>query len=51
MTAPTSDVLALLEAGCSAPGGAHALGDAGLLFLSASIYSLDGTTELTSSRA
>ena len=37
-------VLALLEAGCSAPLGAHAVVDAGLLLLSASVYSLDGTT-------
>ena len=42
-------VLALLEAGCSAPVGARAVVDAGLLLLSASVYSLDGTTILTSS--
>ena len=42
-------VLALLEAGCSAPVGAHAVVDAGLLLLSASVYSLDGATILTSS--
>ncbi|GAA5207659.1 hydroxymethylbilane synthase [Microbacterium kyungheense] len=44
-------VLALLEAGCSAPVGARAVVDAGLLLLSASVYSLDGTTILTSSHA
>ncbi|KQZ83280.1 porphobilinogen deaminase [Microbacterium sp. Root166] len=43
------EVLALLEAGCSAPLGARAVVDAGLLLLSASVYSLDGTTVLTSS--
>lgn len=45
------EVLALLEAGCSAPVGARAVVDAGLLLLSASVYSLDGTTVLTSSHA
>lgn len=45
------EVLALLEAGCSAPVGARAVVDAGLLLLSASVYSLDGTTALTSSHA
>ncbi|MBW9111497.1 hydroxymethylbilane synthase [Microbacterium trichothecenolyticum] len=45
------EVLALLEAGCSAPVGARAVVDAGLLLLSASVYSLDGTTILTSSHA
>lgn len=45
------EVLALLEAGCSAPLGARAVIDAGLLLLSASVYSLDGTTVLTSSHA
>ncbi|MFF2488081.1 hydroxymethylbilane synthase [Microbacterium sp. NPDC058062] len=45
------EVLALLEAGCSAPVGARAVVDAGLLLLSASVYSLDGTTTLTSSHA
>jgi len=44
-------VLALLEAGCSAPLGAHAVVDAGLLLLSASVYSLDGTVALTASHA
>lgn len=45
------EVLALLEAGCSAPVGARAVVDAGLLLLSASVYSLDGQTVLTSSHA
>ena len=43
--------LALLEAGCSAPVGAHALIDDGMLFLSARVYSLDGASRLTSSHA
>ncbi|MGZ0713149.1 hydroxymethylbilane synthase (plasmid) [Coraliomargarita sp. W4R53] len=42
-------VLAALEAGCSAPVGARAVVDAGLLLLSVSVYSLDGVTVLTSS--
>ncbi|WP_214466469.1 hydroxymethylbilane synthase [Microbacterium flavescens] len=45
------EVLALLEAGCSAPVGARAVVDAGLLLLSASVYSIDGATTLTSSHA
>ena len=45
------EVLALLEAGCSAPVGARAVVDAGLLLLTASVYSLDGATALTSSHA
>ena len=45
------EVLALLEAGCSAPVGANAFVDDGLLFLSARVYSLDGTATLTSSHA
>jgi len=45
------EVLALLEAGCSAPVGARAVVDAGLLLLSVSVYSLDGATILTSSHA
>jgi hydroxymethylbilane synthase len=44
-------VLALLEAGCAAPVGANAFIDDGLLFLSARVYSLDGTASLTSSHA
>lgn len=43
--------LALLEAGCSAPVGAHALIDDGMLFLSARVYSVDGAQRLTSSHA
>jgi hydroxymethylbilane synthase len=45
------EVLALLEAGCAAPVGAHAVIDDGLLFLSARVYSLDGAEKLTSSHA
>ncbi len=45
------EVLALLEAGCTAPIGAHALVDDGLLFLSARVYSADGARRLTSSHA
>jgi hydroxymethylbilane synthase len=45
------EVLALLEAGCAAPIGANAFVDDGLLFLSARVYSLDGTSRLTSSHA
>jgi hydroxymethylbilane synthase len=45
------EVLRLLEAGCAAPIGAHALVDDGLLFLSARLYSPDGTDHLTSSHA
>jgi hydroxymethylbilane synthase len=45
------EVLALLEAGCAAPVGAHAFVDDGLLFLSARVYALDGSTRLTSSHA
>jgi hydroxymethylbilane synthase len=44
-------VLALLEAGCAAPIGAHALIDDGLLFLSARVYSLDGAERITSAHA
>ena len=45
------EVLALLEAGCAAPVGVNAFVDDGLLFLSARVYSLDGTERLTSSHA
>jgi hydroxymethylbilane synthase len=45
------EVLALLEAGCSAPVGVNAFVEDGLLFLSARVYSLDGTATLTSSHA
>jgi hydroxymethylbilane synthase len=41
--------LALLEAGCSAPVGAHALIDDGMLFLSARVYG--PTSHVTSSHA
>jgi hydroxymethylbilane synthase len=44
-------VLAGLEAGCAAPVGATAIVDDGLLFLTATVYSLDGTEQLTSSHA
>jgi hydroxymethylbilane synthase len=44
-------VLALLEAGCAAPVGAHGQIDDGLLFLDARVYSLDGSEKLTSSHA
>ncbi|TAL42670.1 MAG: hydroxymethylbilane synthase, partial [Salinibacterium sp.] len=44
-------VLARLEAGCTAPVGAHALIDEGMLFLSARVYSADGSSTLTSSHA
>ena len=44
-------VLALLEAGCAAPVGAHANLDDGLLFLSARVYREDGGEYLTSSHA
>ena len=44
-------VLAGLEAGCSAPIGATAFVDDELLFLTATVYSADGTRQLTSSHA
>ena len=44
-------VLAGLEAGCAAPLGATALVDDGLLFVTATVYSLDGTQKLTASHA
>ena len=44
-------VLAGLEAGCSAPVGATAFVDDELLFLTATVYSADGTRQLTSSHA
>ena len=44
-------VLARLEAGCSAPIGASAVLDDELLFLSATVYALDGSSSLTSSHA
>jgi hydroxymethylbilane synthase len=44
-------VLAGLEAGCSAPVGATAFIEDELLFLTASVYSADGTRQLSSSHA
>jgi len=44
-------VLAGLEAGCSAPIGATAMIDDGLLFLTATVYKPDGTQRITSSHA
>jgi hydroxymethylbilane synthase len=44
-------VLAFLDAGCSAPLGAHAVIEDGLLFLDARVYALDGSRHLTSSHA
>jgi len=44
-------VLAGLEAGCAAPVGVTAFIDDELLFLTASVYSADGTQRLTSSHA
>lgn len=44
-------VLAGLEAGCAAPIGATAVVDAGLLLLSATVYSPDGTGTVSSSHA
>ncbi|EPR75042.1 Porphobilinogen deaminase [Leifsonia rubra CMS 76R] len=44
-------VLAFLDAGCSAPLGAHAVIDDGLLFLDARVYALDGSHYFTSSHA
>lgn len=43
--------LALLEAGCSAPVGVHALAEDGMLFLDARVYAHDGSRFLTSSHA
>lgn len=51
MVAAERGVLAGLEAGCSAPVGATAFFDDELLFLTASVYSADGTQRLTSSHA
>ncbi len=44
-------VLAGLEAGCGAPVGATAVVDSELLFLTATVYSLDGSSRLTASHA
>lgn len=45
------EVLARLEAGCAAPVGVTAEVDAGLLFVSARVYALDGGESVTSSHA
>lgn len=45
------DVLARLEAGCSAPIGASAAVDDGMLFLTATVYAADGSESITSSHA
>ena len=45
------NVLARLEAGCAAPIGATAVLDDGLLFLTATVYSPDGTRRVTASHA
>jgi hydroxymethylbilane synthase len=44
-------VLAGLEAGCAAPVGVTSLVDDGLLFVTATVYSLDGSRSLTASHA
>ncbi|GAA4170114.1 hydroxymethylbilane synthase [Gryllotalpicola koreensis] len=44
-------VLAGLEAGCAAPVAASAMVDDGMLFLTASVYALDGSAVLTASHA
>ena len=44
-------VLARLEAGCAAPIGAMAVLDTGLFFLTATVYSPDGTRKIMSSHA
>ncbi|MDH6235532.1 hydroxymethylbilane synthase [Cryobacterium sp. CG_9.6] len=44
-------VLARLEAGCAAPVGATAVLDTGLFFLTATVYSPDGSRRITSSHA
>jgi hydroxymethylbilane synthase len=43
--------LALLEAGCAAPVGVHALAEDGMLFLDARVYAADGSSYVTSSHA
>ena len=45
------EVLSALEAGCSAPIGATAVVDAGLLLLSATVYRPDGTAHVSASHA
>ncbi|MBO9577831.1 MAG: hydroxymethylbilane synthase [Microbacteriaceae bacterium] len=44
-------VLARLEAGCAAPVAATALLEDGLLFLTATVYALDGSDSITASHA
>lgn len=44
-------LLARLDAGCAAPLGAHAFVEDGLLFLDATVYSLDGTQSVSASHA
>ena len=44
-------ILARLRADSSAPIGAHAILDDGLLFLTARVYALDGSAQVTSSHA
>jgi hydroxymethylbilane synthase len=44
-------VLAGLEAGCAAPVATTAMVDDGMLFLTASVYALDGSRRLTASHA
>jgi hydroxymethylbilane synthase len=44
-------VLARLEAGCAAPIGASAVVDGDMLFLTATVYAIDGSASLTSSHA
>ncbi|WP_251450511.1 hydroxymethylbilane synthase [Microbacterium sp. Marseille-Q6648] len=44
-------VLARLEAGCAAPIGARSFVEDGMLFLTARIYRVDGSAQLTSSHA
>jgi hydroxymethylbilane synthase len=45
------DVLAGLEAGCAAPVATTALVDDGMLFLTATVYALDGAESITASHA
>lgn len=45
------DVLAGLEAGCAAPVATTAIVDDGMLFLTATVYSLDGSKTVTASHA
>jgi hydroxymethylbilane synthase len=45
------DVLAGLEAGCAAPVATTAIVDDGMLFLTATVYALDGSRSITASHA